>query len=251
MLLIGDSGSGKTGALCSLAEAGYEVVIADFDKGVDFLSVKARQNPKIAENISVAPFEDRFKNGLFVGIPSAFSDMLNFLQTGKYRDLDLGPIDTWDAKRVFVLDSLTHASHAAMRRVLALSGKNANDNPSQPNWGTAQGYIENLLAELTSTGIKCNVIVCAHVNYYQTPEVGITKGLPKGPGQALSPYIPSYFNTMIIASKSVVGSTVTRKLKTAPEGIIEAKFPALNGNADYPLETGLASIFQAIRGATP
>ena len=37
MLLLGDSGAGKTGALASLAQAGYNLRILDLDSGVDVL----------------------------------------------------------------------------------------------------------------------------------------------------------------------------------------------------------------------
>ena len=35
LLIEGDSGSGKTGALCSLVEAGYKLRILDFDNGLE------------------------------------------------------------------------------------------------------------------------------------------------------------------------------------------------------------------------
>ena len=38
MLLVGDSGSGKTGALASLAKAGFNLRIIDVDAGLDVLS---------------------------------------------------------------------------------------------------------------------------------------------------------------------------------------------------------------------
>jgi septum formation inhibitor-activating ATPase MinD len=37
MLNMGDAGSGKTGALASLAKAGQRLVILDFDNGLDIL----------------------------------------------------------------------------------------------------------------------------------------------------------------------------------------------------------------------
>ena len=44
MLLIGASGSGKTGALASLAAAGYKLRILDYDNGLDFLMRYMRKN---------------------------------------------------------------------------------------------------------------------------------------------------------------------------------------------------------------
>ena len=38
MLVIGDTGTGKTGALASLANSGYKLHILDYDNCLDFLS---------------------------------------------------------------------------------------------------------------------------------------------------------------------------------------------------------------------
>ena len=37
LLLVGDSGSGKTASLATLANAGYKLRILDFDNGLDIL----------------------------------------------------------------------------------------------------------------------------------------------------------------------------------------------------------------------
>jgi hypothetical protein len=37
LLNLGDAGSGKTGALASLAKAGQRLIILDFDNGLDIL----------------------------------------------------------------------------------------------------------------------------------------------------------------------------------------------------------------------
>ena len=52
MLLIGESGSGKSGALASLAAADYKLRILDFDNGLDFLMRYMRKNhPDKIDNI--------------------------------------------------------------------------------------------------------------------------------------------------------------------------------------------------------
>jgi len=54
MLFVGDSGAGKTGALASLAAAGYHLHIMDLDNGLDVLNnyydpkLKEAQRPPIA-----------------------------------------------------------------------------------------------------------------------------------------------------------------------------------------------------------
>ena len=38
MMLIGDNGSGKSGAVASLADAGYNIRMLDLDNGIDVLA---------------------------------------------------------------------------------------------------------------------------------------------------------------------------------------------------------------------
>lgn len=49
MLVMGDTGTGKTGALASLANAGYKLHILDYDNGLDILSTKVK--PEFLKNI--------------------------------------------------------------------------------------------------------------------------------------------------------------------------------------------------------
>lgn len=246
-LLIGDSGIGKTGALWSLAKAGYKLVIADFDNGLDILKVLAKSDPKTAERIYTEQFMDKFDNAMNVaGIPSAFTNFGKWLDALKGEGYDLGKLSTLDESYVFCVDSLTHCGNAALRMVMALSG-HLNKQASLPDWGGAQTKIENLLGTLYSPVIKCNVLVLAHVNYITFKETGQIRGLPMAPGDKLSPKIPGYFNTLIYATKS----NGKRVLKTDSSGLVEAKVPAIGLPAELPQDTGLVNIFQALRGAPP
>ena len=57
ILLVGDSGTGKTGSLLPLLQAGYNINLADFDQGSDFLRLRA---PNLPGKLSVKTFTDRF-----------------------------------------------------------------------------------------------------------------------------------------------------------------------------------------------
>tara|TARA_R110000824_G_scaffold230800_5_gene418492 strand:+ start:281 stop:673 length:393 start_codon:yes stop_codon:yes gene_type:complete len=129
---------------------------------------------------------------------------------------------------------------------MAISG-HLNKHASLPDWGAAQQRIENLLGELYSPRIKCNVIVIAHIDYITFAETGMVRGLPMAPGNKLSPKIPTYFNTLVLAKSRADKKKV---LRTVSEGIVEAKLPALGVPEELPLETGLNTIFNTIRGVT-
>jgi hypothetical protein len=77
LLLIGDSGSGKTGSLTSLVAAGYKLRIWDFDNGLDPLVQHVRRTaPDKLGNIEYHTLRDRKKSSpigpVIDGAPKAF-----------------------------------------------------------------------------------------------------------------------------------------------------------------------------------
>src|ERR1700756_571809 len=66
LLFLGDSGAGKTGALASLAGAGYRLRIADFDNGLDvlhniLLDAKSPYGAQAAENVRYMTLQEERK----------------------------------------------------------------------------------------------------------------------------------------------------------------------------------------------
>jgi len=66
MLVVGESGTGKTGALASLAKAGYNLKIADFENGLDPLIAELRDDPDALARVSFMQFFDKIKKGRVV-----------------------------------------------------------------------------------------------------------------------------------------------------------------------------------------
>src|SRR6185436_11498354 len=81
LLLLGDSGNGKTGALASLVAADYKLRIIDMDNGLDPLKTYAPQDK--LKNVSFKTIRDKYKTtqmGPVVdGIPSAYVTALKAL----------------------------------------------------------------------------------------------------------------------------------------------------------------------------
>lgn len=260
LLLIGDSGTGKTGSLFSLILAGYTLVILDFDNGLDILvnAIKdyCKKNPgadfeKLAGRVKFQTCTDKFKSigGTMMvdGTPTAFSTAMNLLTNWKTADEDLGSPSSWGPDKILVLDSLTFMSDAAFRYVETVGGFK---DPRQ-TYGEAQKKVENCLGLLYSPGIKCNVIVTSHIAYIEVQ--GISKGYPSSIGKALSPQIPRYFNTMLQVKSIGAGVTAKRVIASVPSGVVDLKTPLLPGNipAELPIETGLADYFKVLRGEPP
>jgi hypothetical protein len=248
LLLIGDSGSGKTGSLISLLKAGYKLVILDFDNGLDILVNACMEEPdgeKLLEQVTYATLTDKMKavgnNVIPDGQPKAFSQAMKLLTNWKTEDEDLGPASTWDTDTVLVVDSLTLMSKAAFRYVDTIN----NFKDARQTFGEAMKLIESALGMLYSDSIKCHVIINSHVTYIEN-EAGINKGYPSSIGKALSPNIPRYFNSVLQVKVIGAGANAKRVIRTVPDGTIDLKAPVLPGKipAELPLKTGLADFFK-------
>ena len=122
LLIEGDSGSGKTGALTSLVAAGYKLRILDFDNGLETLKQYVlKECPERINNVEYRTLRDKRKANpagpIIDGQPKAFVDGLKMLDRWKYDDIDLGVPAEWGPEYVIVLDSLTFFSDAASRLV--------------------------------------------------------------------------------------------------------------------------------------
>lgn len=260
-IFMGDSGTGKTGALASLAQAGYNVRMLDFDNGYKILLSALQDDAEARKRFHIEVCTDKMKpvggKAIVDGAPLAWSKAMNLLDKWKTPEYDLGPVRSWTLRDVLVIDSLSFAGEAALRHIMTLNGRGTS-KPFQSDWGEAQSLLESMLALLYSDIIRCNVVVNTHVNYYDIKvdsgqvdkdnrpimKVVDTKGLPQAVGQALSPKIMRYFNTTLIAT-----SQGPRKIiSTQKVGIVEAKTEILKVPPNFPLASGLADYFKLIHG---
>lgn len=215
-LIIGDSGSGKTGALWSLVENGFTLRVIDADNGLDIL--RSSVSPKFYPSILFSTCIDKkgWKNGkLDTKIkPEGWARAMDSLTS--WPDDQSNPSD-WGPSTVLVIDSLSMLGRHCLNHVLALNGR-LGENPSQPEWGTAQRLLENMISLLYSPEVNCNVIVNTHVQII-TGDDGAIKWLPNSLGQALAPILPRYFNNMLYVSTK----RGTRTLHTQPTGFVATK----------------------------
>lgn len=259
LLFIGDSGSGKTGALASLAAAGYKLRIIDLDAGLDVLfslltSAKSPYSPDAASRVHFKTITDPMKNVSGKLVPSKATVWPRILKTLDNWDEGegekFGPLSTWGADTILVLDSLTFAATGAMNYVLSMNGR-LGQAAQQSDWYQGQQLLEGLLQLIYDEGIKCNVIINCHITYIGD-EQQREKGYPASLGKALSPKIGRYFNTMLMARTVGVGAATRREITTQSTHFIELKTSApLNVAKTYPIETGLADYFKAVVGAVP
>lgn len=107
LLLVGDSGSGKTATLATLANAGYNLRILDFDDGLAILPEFLLDSA--VDRVSFVTLKDP------IGKADAFRKSANLIGNWKDGDEDFGPVNKWTSKDVLVIDSLTLMGEAALR----------------------------------------------------------------------------------------------------------------------------------------
>ena len=254
LLVMGDSGSGKTGALTPLVAANYRLRILDFDNGLETLKhFVYKECPANIDNIEFRTLRDKRKatgEGAEVVKPTAFIEGVKMLDRWRYKtedgtEIDLGVPAEWGPDSILIIDSLTFMSDAAFefREPLATRGRDGKFD-MRAVYKDAQDAIENVLALLTSESFQTNVIVISHVRYLER-EDGIRKGYPTAVGSAISPIIPRYFNSVALCQTSAGGK---RTIQTAATAMIDLKNPKPFEMLDkYPIETGLGDFFAVLR----
>ena len=252
LLLIGNSGTGKTGSLVSLVKAGYKLRILDLDNGLDSLAAYVRKEcPDKAGNVEFRTLRDDYKTSPTLtgsqtqGTPTAFTETFKMLDRWKYDSTDLGHPADWGEDTVVVIDSSTRLGDAALNWATYM---NPGAKDGRQTYGAAQGAFENMIALLTSAAFKPNVILICHIRYMTAPD-GSSKGFPTAVGVALGPTIPAYFNSILLMETTGTGTSIQRTIKTVPTSMIDLKNPAPFDIAPaLPIGTGLADFFAKVKG---
>jgi hypothetical protein len=256
LLLLGDSKAGKTGSLVSLVKAGYKLRILDYDNLLDILSkLVLQQCPENINNVEYRTLRDKRKAGptgpIIDGTPTAFSQGIKLLDRWRYTEngmeTDLGNPAKWGPNCILVLDSLSRFCDSAydFREPLAVRGK-SGEFDARAVYGDAQDSVESVLAMLTSDTFETNVIVIAHGQYMDLPD-GTKKIFPQGVGQKLSPKIPQYFPNYV-RYKNLAGKRTIQLRSDAMIDLALANPLAKDEDKSLPVETGLATLFEMLRG---
>jgi len=245
LLYLGDSGTGKTGSLVSLVSAGYKLRILDLDNGLDVLRAYVKRDcPDKIDHVDFETRRDMYKatpvGPAIAGVPKAYVQSIQLMN--KWSN-DTIPAD-WGDDHVFVLDSFTGMGKAAFEWA---KGMSPTAREPRTWYDTAQQACATVLSLLTNEAFHANVIVIAHVQYQEQTD-GTIRGFANAIGKALGPMIPTYFNNMILSKREGFGKNVKRSILTVPTSMVDLKSSApFSVDAEYPLGTGLASIFENLK----
>jgi len=268
MLNVGESGSGKTGALASLAVAGYNIHILDADGSLaqaSTLKDVLRDNPEATSRIKYKVLKDQIT--MIGGKPQIKPPLTAYKGAG--RTLESWGVGAFTSQDILVLDTLTSLSESAFVEACALAGRwgraaDSSDRPRLQEYGWMADSIKLFIELLTSEAIPCHVIVNTHVRYLAAEDEALIAardksatftralGLPNARGQEISRIVARYFNTVVFSCTQGVGIGARRKIFTQPQGVIEVKTSAPSRvKREYGVETGLAEFFKDVLGHGP
>jgi hypothetical protein len=243
ILGVGNSGLGKTGALASLAKAGYNLRILDNDNGCEILAQLLDNDKPALARVDVETHVDEYSEQGGVLRPKTplkgFSGSMKVLTEWPGH----GKPSTWGPDTVLVWDSMTLGGKFIMNHVLNMAGKLASGQPpSQPDWGSAITLQEHVLSGLY--GLKCHVIVLAHLRWLEVEGEHQTQAFPSALGKKLPTETGRYFNHTLGFTAVGAGANKKRMIVTN-DPRLGCKTSAPGKVKDqYPLETGLADYFK-------
>jgi len=277
LMVLGVSGAGKTGAVVSLAAAGYRVYIFDFEDGAPIiknivrdkypkLTISDNDNPEIADInilklsndfVSVGFEPRREKNG-WEKHKQALANWKKKRAVGDpYWLYTLGPKD------VIVYDTASGWCDLVYDYVLNL---NSRTDPIQKDYKQMQDQMDFYCRLLASDSCKANWIMNAHIanfreggtsedkrdaqgNVQRIQIGGVDVGFPKTTGQTLSKSIGRHFNDTLFLTMEPGMKGDKHIFTTQPDGIVRVKTSSpFSVKKSYPIETGLADYFKDVRG---
>ena len=269
MLIVGDPGTGKTGALASLPPAGYNLRILNFDRPDGLRPLLNFMPAKFRANVDYVNCHDRIKIGAkrieTIGKPKALTIATNLLDNGwKYIDedgveVDLGNVSDWGPKDVVVLDSLTSMGRASMRRTLSLNTR-VQKGARKSDWGQAIDIQDGFCEKLCGDDTPCNVVVISHLTLLTLDDKDDddesskpinafgTKRYPSALGNKLPQKIGQHFDVIVEARLVGSGRNVRRVLTAQPRLDLDLRAPVVNVPAELSLETGLVQLFELLKG---
>lgn len=285
---VGDQGKGKTGALIALAAMGYKIRILDFDNGADILKNlltsydypyrKFMEDNNIPLKGAIHTFllqekmvkhitEDRY-----VPIKAeAWKRMVRILEgTDKEsKEQGFGPVDSWGTDTILVYDTFSTCAECAFFQQQELNNRLGDRfDEHGRDTGGAQNLLRDMIKKLFMAEIKCNVLFNSHITFVdlssgvaarprqpnynssiQLDSISDPRGYPMAVGRALSPVVGKYFNNVLMIDEEGTGASKRNKIFTVPMKGVSVKnsnFSTLKSS--YPIETGLAEIFCALKG---
>ena len=215
MLLMGETGRGKTHSLRTLVDAGITPFVIFTEQGMDVLGdippekchwkyIAPAKVPwgdlaQAAQTINRLSFKalkslTDSKRHEYDQMVQLWNTCNNFIcdRTGE----EFGDVSTWGTDRCLVLDSFTGAGTMALKLVVG----NA-PSPDQGQWGVAMQQLHDLVIQLCNQP-TCHVVVISHIGTEYNEAAGQTTRMISTLGQKLAPKIGLNFSDVIEAYRN-------------------------------------------------
>jgi hypothetical protein len=221
VLLEGPTGTGKTYAIGTMADAGVELFLLFTESGMETtLGYWTDRRLEIPSNVhwhvlqrgsnsfttmaesadvinrldlqALSKMQDvnRAKHNQYVTLLKALHDFPDDRTGQKF-----GDVHSWGPNRCLAIDSLSGINPIVMS--LVVGGKPVK---SQSDWGIAMSLIENLIRELTDA-CRCHFVLTSHVEREIDQVLGGVKLMVATLGAKLAPKLPPMFSDVILTSR--------------------------------------------------
>lgn len=233
IMLCGDSGAGKTSALATLANAGYNLRVMDLDNKLGVM--RKHLTADGAARTSVMTFKDALNEKA-----TAYKRFKEVIYNGwKDEDEDLGKLETWGPQDVLAIDSATFLGEIIKHEALAMDGKRNFEKLSQAHWYDAILQVQNLFDFLTSDWFKHHLVMTA-LPLLVEDEAGVSKYYPNVVTKNFSAQCGKFFDNVVRIQSKRDGSRVIR---TGGDNRMELK---VNGEFPLEIEADLAALLEGI-----
>ena len=242
VLLMGDSGTGKTHTLRTLIDAGIKPFIIFTEPGMELLSdlpadkVHWKYIPPVVEGwqglVGIAQKTNSMDSKTLVNLKDpqrqAYNQFIKVLETCNDFVCDrtgesFGDVGNWQTDRALVFDSMTGLNKMVSKLVIG-----GRPIAQMAEWQLMQNNMRGFIDKIT-TGLQCFVIVTAHQDREKDEITGGTSIMVKSLGAKLAPEIPLFFSDVIQTirvgdefSWSTAGANVSVKARNVP---ISSKIP--------------------------
>ncbi len=230
VMLMGESGTGKTYAIRTLVEAGLEVFVLFTEPGQEVLAdippeklhwhYVAPAAPAWADmidsankinkmNLKMLADMSDINKAKYTGFIDVLTTLSNFTcdRTGQ----SYGAVDDWGTDRVIVIDSLSGLNIMSMNLVTG-----SKPVKSMSDWQIAVDNLERLLMKLC-TDVRCHFVLTAHLERETDERTGGTTLVSATLGKKLGPKLPRFFSEVVHVKRDgpkFTWSTATQNVAT-------------------------------------
>lgn len=252
VLVCGEPASGKTGAIAQLANAGYRVLLHDFDQNARVIGsyLKPGHADVYISTYAVAKITNtQLFNGAGTATRDAVKELQRFcrmLEHWKTPEEDLGPSSALTAKDVIVIDSGTFLGELLL---LAAHEDPETKRDLRSLYNVAGRYYSAILDHLCGNKIGASVLVLTHL--MQTGEkddqgkiIGKARDIPVGVGEKFSKKMQTYFSDIWHLEVGRTGERTFRTSATDKASLRTSAPDKITGSEKFDM----ASLFNRLTG---